>query len=941
MANRSEKNNGAGNTRIYNRILLGQELPAGTYFGMYTILFLLTAALVYGIFPVNGKSFVYCDTNGGGDGLVQAYNAFVYLGKYLRSIVRHLVYDHRLVIPTWDLTIGYGQDIFTTLNFYSFGEPINLVSVFIPTRYAQLGYTVLILLRMYLSGCTFSLYCRYRGRRDIYALTGALVYVFCHYAQVIGTMHPQFMMPMVLFPLMCLGVERIFREDRHGLFILSCGTAALSNFYQFYMAVLLIILYTFLRYVALYQTLRSVRFIKTVLVFMRDGLIAAGSAAVLMLPSAMAILGAARVGTENTVPVLYEPAYYMNLIASFLSGGGGYYAHLGYCAVGLLGVCALFLVLKDRSKRHMAAAFLIMSLMLCIPFAGHLMNGMGYVVNRWIWGMSFLTAWVTALMLPEIRTFDSGRLKKLLFLVWLYTILVLSFENTREERYMAALVMLLITAGAMYLAVTEKRPRFYSGTALVLTILALAQNSYFTFDPKKDAQLTKFVDNGEAYTQLIEESPAYVVSMLEDHGKYRYDIAGIPEGPAKRNAGMLLNLPGVPYYFSTLNGNISRFNHLMRLNYSMEASYEDLNSRTMLDMLLGVRYMVIPAGQVQVLPYGYKTTVLETEDYEVHRSKLALPLAFATDRIISRETFDALTTVQQQEALVQGVVLEGEQDTFELSLNETSYVPEMEAGDGIEVRDGQIIVRDTSAALTLRLQGRTDGELYVEIEGLSFTGIDPLDLIPEQTRSEMSVFERNMVRRASRYWKEPNSVEINMTCGQEMSKIPFKTPSNPYYSNFHDFICNIGYSYKDGRGDITLRFNTEGIYSYDSLKVTQQPVEELKAWREALVTDPVQDLKTGTNLIRGTVDIDQEEVVFMSVPYSSGWKAYIDGQEAEIREADTAFLGVKVPAGQHSVELRYRSPWLKEGSIITMVSLVLFIVLQFYSGKKRLKGLAA
>lgn len=79
------------------------------------------------IFQKNGKSFIR-----GGDGLGQHYVALEYWGKYLRRIVKGILLEHRLNIPQWDLHIGYGADILTTLHYYVIGDPLNLLAVFVP-----------------------------------------------------------------------------------------------------------------------------------------------------------------------------------------------------------------------------------------------------------------------------------------------------------------------------------------------------------------------------------------------------------------------------------------------------------------------------------------------------------------------------------------------------------------------------------------------------------------------------------------------------------------------------------------------------------------------------------------------------------------------------------------------------------------------------------------
>lgn len=58
-----------------------------------------------------------------------------------------------------------------------------------------------------------------------------------------------------------------------------------------------------------------------------------------------------------------------------------------------------------------------------------------------------------------------------------------------------------------------------------------------------------------------------------------------------------------------------------------------------------------------------------------------------------------------------------------------------------------------------------------------------------------------------------------------------------------------------------------------------------------------------------------------------GWVAKVDGAERPVLLADYAFSAVSVPAGKHDVELRFTSPSLRKGMLISAISLVIAIVM--------------
>ena len=80
---------------------------------------------------------------------------FVYFGQYGRTVLRTLLTEHQLVLPQWNFSLGYGGDILTTLHYYVIGDPLDLLSIACPTRYAVYLYSFLSLFRLYLAGLGF------------------------------------------------------------------------------------------------------------------------------------------------------------------------------------------------------------------------------------------------------------------------------------------------------------------------------------------------------------------------------------------------------------------------------------------------------------------------------------------------------------------------------------------------------------------------------------------------------------------------------------------------------------------------------------------------------------------------------------------------------------------------------------------------------------------
>ena len=73
--------------------------------------------------------------------------------------------------------------------------------------------------------------------------------------------------------------------------------------------------------------------------------------------------------------------------------------------------------------------------------------------------------------------------------------------------------------------------------------------------------------------------------------------------------------------------------------------------------------------------------------------------------------------------------------------------------------------------------------------------------------------------------------------------------------------------------------------------------------------------------------ISAPAIVVLNDLFAVGWEAYIDGERAEIYQANYLFRAVTVQkAGAHKVEFYYRPAGFKWGTVITLSSLLFFCI---------------
>lgn len=83
-------------------------------------------------------------------------------------------------------------------------------------------------------------------------------------------------------------------------------------------------------------------------------------------------------------------------------------------------------------------------------------------------------------------------------------------------------------------------------------------------------------------------------------------------------------------------------------------------------------------------------------------------------------------------------------------------------------------------------------------------------------------------------------------------------------------------------------------------------------------------------------DRDTGGLVVLTVPFSENWRVAIDGAPAAASEAAGALLAVAVPAGAHTITLRYTQPGAAAGAALTLAGAAALAAVG-WAGRRRKK----
>lgn len=936
------------------------------YFLCYTLLFGVMACLVYCHFFLNGKSFIYTD-----DGWKQHFKALVYYAKWLRSIVYNLIKNHVFEIPQFSFSIGYGSDILTTLHYYVIGDPLNLFSVLVPTRYMAYFYSGLVLVRLYLAGLGFSCFCFYnKVKSKTGIMAGAMSYAFCGFALYAAVRHPYFANPMIYFPFLLLGVEKILREKKPWIFMITVCISAMSSFYFFYMLVLLTVLYVCGRLICIYGRKQIKGAVIALLKIGGYSIIGVMMSAVILFPVLLLFANNPRSANKVEYSLIYAKQYYEQFLTGFITyKAGGHWNFMGYSAMALLAVILLFLYKKRRTFQK--AAFILLTVFLLLPTAGYIFNGFSYVSNRWVWGYSMLVSFILASMWEDF--FTLSKIKKILLLLlgscyFKVCIDIGQNYNIKGVKFAVYAGVMILVAVLVSGVIKKKWYRcFVEYGVFCLVLMNIISISYYEYSPQKSKYLNEFLDIAQVYNELLANEARPVSAVAEEEEFYRY--SGDVYNATNANSTLISGLSSVQFYWSLSNSTIAPFMEQMYLMDNSAYNYKKLDNRTALNSLAGVKYYVTYKKANEAIgnyaPFGYKLQPIEDDVkniYDVYKNQYALPLGYTYTKYISKEEYEQLNPLEKQEALLQGILLEEEPDDkmkaeLELSSQEKEYRVVC-SSEQVSQQGNSFVVTAKNESVTLEFDGCANSETYLIFENLHYKGfsiksmysddkkIDPFDLYTEEDWNALSEAERERQERRDQLYKEPSELWLQFDSRNTEGQVTttgffYRTPRYSWYAGRHDFAVNTCYD-ETAKTSITITFPSRGIYSFDELKVVCQPMDNYPEQIEALRSDCMEEVDLhndniayATNKVTGKISLEESKILCVTIPYSTGWKAYVDGTERELLQANAMFMALSLEEGEHKLCFVYQTPGLTAGICFSGLGCLCFAGLLIIDLKKK------
>lgn len=894
-------------------------------YGVYTLMFLLMCIGAFLPFFTEGKSFVW----GAGveDGLSQHFSALAYYGEALREFFRNLLAGHPKLVM-WDMSLGYGADILSTLNYYAIGDPLNLLYGFVSPKNTETMYDFMIVLRMYLAGITFIMYARKMKKRSYGTVIGALVYVFSGFCFRLGLRHPFFINPMIYFPLLCLGIEKIYQRERPYVFIFAVCVSAMSNYYFLYMLTIFAVIYAWIRFYKYTEENKMKNFFLTILKFGMYYTLGIAMAAVILLPSVIGFLGNGRYGkgVDWKSLIVYPGKYYLLFIENFIGYGNmGSNTNAGYLPI--VGIVVLFTLFSQRMKhKKYRVAFIASIIALILPIFGYAFNGFSYANNRWAFALSFIVALLTAEMYPRLFVMSKRQQIGIGAGIIIYTVFCIIVNASGEEilknkGIMAACgliavfyILLLIFQRLGY----DTQKRIVRVSMAILLLISVGVHGYYRFDPKEYAYTQEFMDQGQAYRTLKEDN-IRMLSKVNDPSVYRVHA----EGYRYKNYGLINHLNTISGYYSiTAKCVTDTIKGYDTLGMQYADKYKGVDQRLGLLSLAGVKYITV-AHNSQVakdvssmgdVPYGVEK-LRKKGNITLYKNKYALPFAYAYDSYMTEQQYEQLNGIGKEQAMLAQIILNQHPADKEIQHNEQRNGPDIQTISLPETRISS-----------------PKGKKYADIT------------VPVEKDKETYLYFKNLVYHGKKNGDDKfiltgrkGTKGILVTQNDVQQKIHIQSTFNPYYFGRKDYIVKINHQTSKAKEKVRLNFLSPGEYEFDDISLITVPKKDVLARLKERKENSMKQIQYEGNHFRGVYHAKKDQILCVTIPYSKGWKATVNGNRTKIYKANGMFMGIIMKKGTQSVKLDYETPGLKIGAWISLVAWIGLGIYGLYFEKYRKK----
>ncbi len=798
---------------------------------------------------------------------------------------------------TWD--VGMGQN-FQSLLLYYMASPLNLIIAFVSRRHIMTVMSCLISLKMAISAGTFSFFLsRRKGKctNNMMIVALGLAYGLNNY--MCGYMwNLMWLDSIMVLPLIILGYERLIKKKDPRLYTLALFYSLYCNYYISFIICIFLVLW----FLTTGHT--DVRkFFFDGLRFAGASILAAMMSGLTLLISYLGIMKTASAGADIPQWSWYQNFFELIKNQFFLTKPINMNTFDGpanlYC--GTLCIVMLFIyvfsnkinIWEKLGKIVLIAIFLVSMNQELLNFIWHGFHNQYGIPNRFSFLYIFTLLVICYDMTVRLRKTHMAAviLGVVLSLAFLFTCyFTVGFSDIKSVNYfLAASVFLMVIYGALLILrrinfISVKINTIFLGLLLILEIITNAAVGLTSRTPASGEFYLQ-------YTEEMEESTAKIKEQADskDLKFYREEIID----PILLDENTYNNMKSVGTFCSTVRGDMVTVMNYMGF-YTGANEFIYMGATPVTNDLFGVRYIYVRNDKYfpesdDLVP------VLTTDDMVVYENTSAMLIAYGVNSEVltlwGYKNYDVATVLNS---------------FAQCATNETYNIFEP----------------------VYPIFGVTGSECDATFSSENPTTIN----FSNANSDDMYVNASFEVKEDGRYYINIRANYINEITyslnGEEKTADRYQTQMLDLGDLKEGDVVHFKIAFSSSH-------STDGTITVYTAKLDPNA---LTTFRANLIKRQMNVSEVRDGYVKGDILLDDNQIIFTSIPYDEGWTVYLDGKKVEPVKVGDAFLGIKAGEGQHTVEMKYVSEGFYPGLILSIIGWLVFATLCIYiSLKKRTK----
>ena len=526
--------------------------------------------------------------------------------------------------------IGGGTN-FWTLSAYYLANPLNALVLLVPHENVIEFITFLITNKIGLSSLTMAFYLNSRhGKKGADGYMGTFIGIFYALSGYMAaySWNVMWLDCIALFPLVILGLERLFKENKGLLYGVSLGACIFTNYYIAIMICMGIAIYCFFLLGTEREMLK--RFFIKLAKFAGYTALAVGVSAVFLIPYIRYFsMTASATNSFRWEWYSYFSVFEMisrHLINVETHSGLDHWPNI-FCSVGIFLMLPFYYLNKKVMLRE-KIGYTIVLLFFYFSFSTRAMDYIWHVFHipnslpcrqSFIYIFLVLSMSYRGLMGLKDRSYRDITFALIAGLIFTFAVQFLEKDNTLYAQYVIwiSAIFMIFYAIAFY---TYRRGRVFRDVMIVIFIALAAIETCVDTSVTSVSTVTRsdYVAYDDGVRSIMEE-------IREKEGSdsfYRVEKAQL----RTKNDGAWLDYPSIATFSSVANANLTAFYKLVGMEASTNA-YGSYGQTYFTNMMLGVKYS-IAQKKLEEYPALYTLFDDNGSNVYIYENKYALPLGY-------------------------------------------------------------------------------------------------------------------------------------------------------------------------------------------------------------------------------------------------------------------------------------------------------------------------